>query len=41
MRRILLGLLLAAGLLTPAHAQKTKAVITSEINFFFADNTMG
>ena len=43
MRKLKLGLLLLAALVvvTPAHAQKTKAAIQTEINTLFADNTTG
>lgn len=41
MLRALLLLAIALGLAHPAHAQKSKATIQSEINSFFADNTTG
>lgn len=41
MRKLILGLLLLAGLTAPAHAQKSKAAINAEISTFFADNTTG
>lgn len=41
MKRILFALGLVAALVSPAHAQKTKSQLTTEINTNFPDNTTG